>query len=85
MVSVIARRAPLSLDHSDLPYLSSLDFHHLTLGDCPLSIDHSDLLSFIPVPISFVQMTVVMLNSRNWRREVEESGHAVFINVCRQG
>lgn len=61
-------------------------FHHLTLGDCPLSIDHSDLpVSFIPVPISFVQMTVVMLNSRNWRREVEESGHAVFINICRQG
>lgn len=28
---------------------------------------------------------VVMLNSRNWRREVEESGHAVFINICRQG
>lgn len=24
---------------------------------------------------------VVMLNSRNWRREVEESGHAVFVNV----
>ena len=24
---------------------------------------------------------VVMLNSRNWRKEVEESGHAVFVNV----
>jgi hypothetical protein len=24
---------------------------------------------------------VVMLNSRNWRKEVEDSGHAVFINV----
>ena len=24
---------------------------------------------------------VIMLNSRNWRREVEESGHAVFVNV----
>jgi len=28
---------------------------------------------------------VVMLNSRNWRREVEDSGHAVFVNVCRSG
>ena len=24
---------------------------------------------------------VVMLNSRNWRKEVEESAHAVFVNV----
>lgn len=24
---------------------------------------------------------VVMLNSRNWRKEVEDSGHAIFINV----
>lgn len=24
---------------------------------------------------------IVMLNSRNWRKEVEEYGHAVFINV----
>jgi hypothetical protein len=24
---------------------------------------------------------VVMLNSRNWRKEVEESGHAIFVNV----
>lgn len=28
---------------------------------------------------------VIMLNSRNWRREVEETGHAVFVNVCRSG
>jgi len=28
---------------------------------------------------------VVMLNQRNWRKEVEESGHAVFVNVCRSG
>ncbi len=24
---------------------------------------------------------IVMLNSRNWRKEVEEYGHAVFVNV----
>ena len=24
---------------------------------------------------------IVMLNSRNWRKEVEESPHAVFVNV----
>ena len=28
---------------------------------------------------------VVLLNSRNWRREVEDSPHAVFVNVCRSG
>jgi len=28
---------------------------------------------------------VVMLTQRNWRREVEETGQAVFVNVCRSG
>ncbi len=28
---------------------------------------------------------VINLTPRNWRREVEESPHAVFINICRQG
>lgn len=28
---------------------------------------------------------VVALNARNWRKEVEDSPHAVFINICRVG
>jgi len=28
---------------------------------------------------------IVTLNQRNWRKEVEETGHAVFVNVCRNG
>ena len=28
---------------------------------------------------------VVELTARNWRKEVEESPHAVFVNICRQG
>ena len=28
---------------------------------------------------------VVALTARNWRQEVEESPHAVFVNICRQG
>lgn len=28
---------------------------------------------------------IVKLNQRNWRKEVEETGHAVFVNVCRNG
>jgi len=28
---------------------------------------------------------VVALDSKNWRHEVLESPHAVFVNVCRSG
>lgn len=28
---------------------------------------------------------VVALTSKNWRSEVEESPHAVFVNICRAG
>lgn len=28
---------------------------------------------------------VVALTAKNWRQEVEESPHAVFVNICRQG
>lgn len=28
---------------------------------------------------------VVALTSKNWREEVEESPHAVFVNICRSG
>jgi len=28
---------------------------------------------------------VINLTPRNWRREVEESPHVVFVNICRQG
>ena len=28
---------------------------------------------------------VVALTARNWRREVEDSPHAVFVNICRIG
>jgi len=41
--------------------------------------------SFYGVESSGFSSNVVVLNQRNWRREVEESGHAVFINVCRNG
>lgn len=28
---------------------------------------------------------VIALSSKNWREEVEDSPHAVFVNICRQG
>lgn len=28
---------------------------------------------------------VVALTSKNWREEVEDSPHAVFVNICRAG
>jgi len=28
---------------------------------------------------------VVALTSKNWRQEVEDSPHAVFVNICRAG
>jgi len=28
---------------------------------------------------------VVALTAKNWKQEVEESPHAVFVNICRQG
>jgi len=35
-----------------------------------------------PSPFS---SNVVALTARNWKREVEDSPHAVFVNICRQG
>jgi hypothetical protein len=28
---------------------------------------------------------VVELTAKNWKEEVEDSPHAVFVNICRQG
>ena len=28
---------------------------------------------------------VIALTAKNWKKEVEESPHAVFVNICRQG
>ena len=28
---------------------------------------------------------VVALTARNWKREVEDSPHGVFVNICRSG
>ena len=28
---------------------------------------------------------VVALTAKNWKEEVEDSPHAVFVNICRQG
>jgi hypothetical protein len=34
---------------------------------------------------SYYSSNVVALTARNWRSEVEESPHAVFVNICRVG
>lgn len=43
------------------------------------------LLLFIPTTLAQFSSNVINLTERNWRREVEESPHAVFVNICRQG
>lgn len=43
------------------------------------------LLSKIANAANPFSSNVVALNARNWRREVEDSPHAVFINICRMG
>ena len=35
-----------------------------------------------PSPFS---SNVVALTARNWKREVEDSPHGVFVNICRSG
>jgi hypothetical protein len=42
---------------------------------------YASLLTVVLVQGGGFSSNVVMLNSRNWRKEVEDSGHAVFINV----
>ena len=46
------------------------------------------LLSSLPsvsLAASPFSSNVVALTARNWRREVEDSPHAVFVNICRIG
>jgi hypothetical protein len=55
----------------------------LLLGAVLLSsLLRPDLLCLASNPFS---TNVIALNARNWRKEVEDSPHAVFVNICRQG
>jgi hypothetical protein len=43
------------------------------------------LVSISDAAASPYSSNVVELTARNWRTEVEESPHAVFVNICRMG
>ena len=63
--------------------ISTLSFT-MTLRGCLTIVGLLLASSFALVSGNF-SSNVVLLNSRNWRREVEDSPHAVFVNVCRSG
>jgi hypothetical protein len=43
------------------------------------------VISSVTVVNGQFSSNVVNLTPKNWRQEVEESPHAVFVNICRQG